>query len=182
MKIVFALCLFIVFYSCSNGPESETEYISYIEEVEDSLNKMSTDASQQKMYTETQQRYLNTLLEFYQKYPKSKDADRSLDKVHMIYSGMGDYENSVKWADTLLMNYPKYVNRAMVLESQANSYDVFLQPRDTTMVRKYYTMLLNEFPLMDKTKRADIQDRLKHNKLTLEQYMSLQVIEPELIN
>lgn len=182
MKLIIGLSVLLVLFSCSNLPESESEYITYITEMEDSLKTMSSDAVQQKNYKETQDRYVTKLIEFYQKYSDSKEAAISLDKVHMLYSGMGDYETSVKWADTLLIKFPKYINRAMVLESQANSYDVFLQPRDTTMVRKYYSLLLNEFPDLDITKRADIEERLKYNKLTLEQYVSLQVIEPELIN
>lgn len=182
MKLILGMSVLLVLFSCSNLPESESEYITYIAEMEDSLKTMSTDAAQQKNYKETQDRYVTKLIEFYQKYSESKDAAISLDKVHMLYSGMGDYETSVKWADTLLIKFPKYVNRAMVLESQANSYDAFLQPRDTTMVRKYYTQLLNEFPDIDKAKRADIEERLKYNKLTLQQYMEIQAVEVEVIN
>lgn len=182
MKLILVLSGLFVFFSCSNLPESESEYITYITEMEDSLKTMSSDAAQQKNYKETQDRYVTKLIEFYQKYSDSKEAAISLDKVHMLYSGMGDYETSVKWADTLLIKFPKYINRAMVLESQANSYDVFLQPRDTTMVRKYYTQLLNEFPNLDKTKRADIEERLKYNKLTLQQYMDIQAVAIDVIN
>ena len=65
----------------------------------------------------------------------------------------------------------------MVIESQANSFDMFIQPRDTKKVRYYLELLLKEFPKMDKERKEDIAFRLKYLDLTIEQIMKLEVEE-----
>jgi hypothetical protein len=70
-----------------------------------------------------------------------------------------------------LEKFPKYVNRALVLESQGSAYDIFIQPRDTSKVRKYYTMLLEENPKMEKDKAEGIRDRLRHLDMNFDQFI-----------
>jgi len=89
----------------------------------------------------------------------------------MKYSGLGIHLRAAQYADTLLIKYPKYVNRAMVLESQGSTYDVFIEPRNKSKVEYYYGLLLKENPNLDKEKREGIEDRLKHIDMTFDQYI-----------
>ena len=93
----------------------------------------------------------------------------------MKYSGLNIPERAAQYADTLLLEYPKYPNRAMVLESQGSNYDVFLQPRDTAKIRYYYNLLLKENPKMDKEKRAGIMDRLNHLDMNFDQFIEYKI-------
>lgn len=120
---------------------------------------------------------VNRYLAIYHHFPKSDEAAVALDRVHMMYSGMGAYENSVAYADTLLEFYPDYKGRALILESQGSSYDIFIQPRDTAKVRFYYNILLKENPKMDSEKREGIINRLKYNQLDFDSYINMKVEE-----
>src|SRR5690606_37360019 len=115
------------------------------------------------------------LIGFYSSYPNNEKAAVCLDKVHMVYSGSGNFELASKWADTLLEKYPSYPNRALVLESQATTYDAIVEPRDSNKVRKYYEQLLKEFPQLDQEKREDIEKRLRNNSMTFDEYILLQM-------
>ena len=63
----------------------------------------------------------------------------------------------------------------MILESMANAYDMFIQPRDISKVKQYNNMLLKENPKMDKEKREEIEFRMKHIDLTIDQLIDLQI-------
>ena len=71
-----------------------------------------------------------------------------------------------------VMKYPNYINRALVLESQGSTYDIFLQPRDTSKVRYYYELLLKENPKMEKDKREGIKDRLIHIDMNFDEFIN----------
>jgi len=180
MKNYLFISALVILASCGGSMNTEEGILENINELETSLSEMSAGASlDASSYKKSQEEYITSLILLYQKFPKSEKAPLSLDKVHMVYAGIGDYQNSTKWADTLLNKYPKYINRAMVLESQANSYDALIQPRDSAKVRTYYTMLLNEFPGLDQEKRTDIERRLQFNKLNFNQYIELQMLETQ---
>lgn len=176
-SIVF--CLFIL-SSCGEKLRSGSieEGLKNVKMIEDSLmNDSKSGVSNTDSFRLMQQRYIQMLLEVYKKFPKDEKSALCLDKAHMVYSGMGDYLASSKWADTLLLNFPNYKNRALILESQASTFDALLLPRDSSKVRSYYTQLLSEFPELDKSKREDISRRLKFNKLTFDQYIEIQILE-----
>lgn len=186
MKSIFLFtCLLVgaTFTSCnSDGSSSDSNSIGdklkVVKAIEDSLMEASKSGNNNATdFIAMQDRYIAQLLEVYKEYPKEEKSAACLDKAHMVYSGMGDYLASSKWADTLLQNFPKYVNRALILESQATTFDALLIPRDSSKVRKYYTQLLTEFPNLDKSKREDISNRLKFNKLTFDQYIEIQIAE-----
>jgi hypothetical protein len=120
---------------------------------------------------------VNRLLAFYRSYPEDNYSPTCLDDVHMIYSGMGVHDLSIAYADTLLSKYPKYENRAMILESQGSNYDIFTSPRDSAKVRYYYELLLKENPKMDKEKQTGIRERLVHNQLTFEEYINKKIAD-----
>lgn len=180
--VLFALAGLL--YSCGGDkgdnqegdkPSKDT-LMSKIKEMEDSLKNLQANINEVKQVPNlTRIEYINRLLEFYHAYPEDELAAECLDKVHMVYSGMNVHIRAIQYADTLLQKYPNYINRAMVIESQGASYDIFLQPRDSVKVRYYYEMLLKENPKMDKEKRKGIQERLKYNHLTFEEYIDKQM-------
>jgi tetratricopeptide (TPR) repeat protein len=118
---------------------------------------------------------INRLLDYYHNYPEDPISAEYLDKVHMKYSGLNIYEQAVKYADTLLESYPAYKNRALVLESQGSSYDVFPEIRDTAKVRYYYKLLMKENPKMNREKINGIKERLQHLNLTFDQYIDFKM-------
>lgn len=170
--IIILLALFVV--SCSS--KSEESMLEKISKTEDHLREMSASSDlNTDDYKKAEKAYIDELIGFYTEFPRNEKAAECLDKVHMVYSGSGNFDLASKWADTLLENYPKYANRALVLESQATTYDAIVEPRDSVKVRKYYSQLLKEFPNLDKEKREDIEKRLRFNSLTFDQYIMLQM-------
>lgn len=172
--LTVALC------SCGDGEEkgsqgdrpSKEELKEKITYMEDSIKGLTARLKEIKQIPNlTRMELINRLLDYYHYYPEDPYSAQCLDKVHMAYSGMNVQVRAVQYADTLLEKYPDYVNRAMVLESQGSSYDIFIQPRDSAKVRYYYELLLKENPKMEKDKREGIKDRLKHNNLTFDEYI-----------
>lgn len=154
----------------ANEQKSPEELKALIDVMHDSITKLSENKQEVKSLHKIE--LINRHLDFYRAYPKDAYAAECLDKVHMIYSGMGAHYQSTLFADTLLEMYPDYENRPMILESQASTWDIFLEPRDTNKVRKYYEVLLNENPNMDAEKKAGIEKRLKHLDLDFDTYIN----------
>ncbi len=181
MKISYLVMFLLVFtgaamQSCGGSKDDKTstpltkeELKSTISEMEDSLKSMQKNGK--KIESIHRIELVNRLLAFYKQYPKDDFSAQCLDKTQMIYSTLDAPEYAVAYCDTLLNNYPKYKNRALVLESQGSNYDVFVTPRDSAKVRKYYTLLLEEFPNMDAEKKEGIRKRLMHNDLTFDEYL-----------
>lgn len=171
------LSVFFGLNSCSDSTvktdkPSKEDLKARIKEMEDSLKGLQVNIHEIKQIPNlTHFELINRLLDFYHNYPEDTYAAECLDKVHMKYSGMNIHQRAVQYADTLLEKFPKYVNRALVLESQGSAYDIFMQPRDTSKVRKYYTMLLDENPKMEKDKADGIRDRLRHLDMNFDQFI-----------
>lgn len=146
-----------------------------ITSMEDSLKMMQK--SGKKVDNLYRIELINRLLSVYYNYPENEMAAECLDKTQMIYSAIEATAYSIAYSDTILEKYPKYKNRDMVLESQGANYDIFLVPRDSLMVRKYYTMLLNENPKMEKEKREGIIKRLNSNHLSFDEFIT--TLKPE---
>ena len=87
----------------------------------------------------------------------------------MICSSTKRYPLSINYGDTLLNQYPDYINRAMIVESMAVTYDIFISPRDKEKVRFYNELLLKENPNLPKDKRKEIEFKLENLDLTLEE-------------
>ena len=172
-------------YSCGGKEEKSAtdrpdkkELISKIKYMEDSLKGLQANLNQTKQIPNlTRLELVNRLLDFYHYYPEEPYAAECLDKAHMVYTGMNVYVRAVQYADTLLQKYPDYPNRAIVLESQGSSYDIFIQPRDSAKVRYYYELLLKENPNLDKEKRQGINERLRYNNLNFDQYLEKKMNE-----
>jgi hypothetical protein len=170
------MLLFWVNYSCTsqNSPEKKLvkkdlkQELSALKAYEKQLKK------DQAMSTEKAVEYADKCLAVAHNYPKSTEAPQLMNKAHIILSSVGLYQRSVLLADSIIIMYPMYEKRSMVLESLASSYDVFIIPRDKEKVKKYYEMLLTESKNMDTEKRQSIENRLKHINLTFEEYISTQ--------
>ncbi|MNU78592.1 hypothetical protein D3C71_681850 [compost metagenome] len=155
----------------SVGEQTLKEAVKEVKAFEDSLKSVSASGSlefdQQVAVT-----YAEKCLSIYHRFPETAEAPRYLDKAHIIFASVGLHQRSVILADSLIATYPTYKNRAMVLESLAGAYDVFVVPRQKTKVKYYYEMLLKENPKMDVEQRKQIENRLKYVDLTFDEYVS----------
>lgn len=169
MKYNLFLSIVLILSACSSADEKAIKDVEKsIANFEDSLRKHPSTSNAPKL--ELAAKYLD----FQKQFPSDEKAPEYLDKAHMVYAGVGLYVKSAEIADQIIKDYPNYVNRAMVLESQASNYDMFLTPRDSAKVRYYYNMLIEENPDLDKEKKNQIVFRLKNNHLTLEEFISVQ--------
>lgn len=141
--------------------------IKYMEDSIVGLLKNPKTAS--KIPSLTHIELINRLKNYYRGFPSDIYSAECLFKIHVKYSDLNALKNSVAYGDTLLTNFPTFSNRDFLLESIGSSYDVGIEPRDTAMVRKYYTLLLKETKLTPE-KRQDIQMRLKFIKLNFMEY------------
>lgn len=175
----FAASLYLVallFVGCSTSAQDPVQAREEIENLEDSISKISMTLEMgEKMDESMLVRLKWKLVNFYQSFPENEYAPEYLDKLHMLAIGERDYENGMRYADTLINNYKDYINRPMILESMANAYDMFIQPRDIAKVEYYNTLLLKENPKMDKEKREEIEFRMKHIDLTIDELIDLQI-------
>lgn len=144
--------------------------------LEDSIMRMSENREnvRKQLPNLTRQELIERALLLYRNYPEDKDAAASLDKVHMSYSTMEAYVLAAKYADTLIRNYPKYKERARVIESVASHYDYFVKPWDGEKVQFYYELLLKDYPNLTDEKKEDVQYRLDNMEFTLEELMAKQ--------
>lgn len=180
MKVFYAVAAGLLIAACSSNPEKTAEkttdttdkgdLASAVKEVrafEDSLKRSGMQYDQQTAVV-----YAEKCLSVTHRFPKSEEAPKFMDKAHIIFASASLHQRSVIIADSLIAMYPAYKNRAMVLESLAGAYDVFVVPRQKEKVKKYYEMLLKENPNMKAEQRKQIEDRLKYIDLTFDEYVS----------
>ena len=177
MKILTSFYIVaLLFVGCSSSAQDPVQAHAEITALEDSISKASLKLVQgEKMDTLMINRLKSKLVNFYQTFPENEYAPEYLDKLHMLAIGQRDYETGMRYADTLIKNYKDYINRPMILESMANAYDMFIQPRDISKVQEYNNLLLKENPKMDEEKREEIEFRMKHIDLTMDQLIDLQI-------
>jgi tetratricopeptide (TPR) repeat protein len=175
-KVLYFIVFTLLLFSCGGQNDSaKTELKDKITNLEDSMTIISQNLKPGEiMSSELHEELIGLLKEYSLSYSDDVYAPEYLDKLHLIYSGRGDYAQSTKYADTLINNYPDYINRAMILESQAIAYDFNIKPRDTSKVRYYYELLLNEYPDLPQEKSQGIKSRLKNLHLTIEEIMKMQ--------
>lgn len=180
-KLLLIAALFSLAACSSEGKQEKTadaagkdDLPSAIKEVkafEDSL-KTRSQSGELEYDQQTAVAYAEKCLSIYHRFPKSEEAPKYLDKAHVIFASANLHQRSVVVADSLIMLYPTYKNRPMVLESLAGAYDVFVIPRQKDKVKKYYELLLQENPKMDPEQRKQIEKRLKYVDLTFDEYIS----------
>ncbi|MEN9699389.1 MAG: hypothetical protein RLZZ301_587 [Bacteroidota bacterium] len=169
--LVISISLLWLAACSTDAPKDQkTQLKDRISEMEDSITKIQKDPMlAAKMPSLTKIELINRLLAYYHAYPTDAYAAECLFKVHMTYDALQAPEQATAYADTLLEKFPNYKNRALILESLASTYDIE-EPRDTAMVRKYFTLLLEE-PKVSAQKKKDIQARLKHLELPFDAYI-----------
>lgn len=169
---LFFICILIL-AACQDSPEKQskkTELRNRITSYEDSLATLQKDPKKAAQITSLAQiELINRLKAYSQAFPKDTFSADCLFKSHMIYEQLRAPIEARAYADTLLERFPNYKNRSLLLESLASSYDMNM-PRDTTKVRYYFNLLLQE-PTTTKEQKMDIKKRLAQLALTFEQYI-----------
>lgn len=179
MKKTGLFLVVILLLAACGGKKNEVSVHTRIEQYEDSIRQSGGGSGKTDRVNAFADRYIDVLLEAYEESPKHPKTPEYLDRIHMWYAVKGETANSLKWAAILLEKYPGYENREMLLESVAEMYDAHVTPRDSVKVREYYMQLLKEYPDMDKDKKEAIEQRLKFNNLSFEEYLMKQVNEIE---
>lgn len=170
--IVFSICCLALFIPSCGGPsksDKKTELKTRIKEMEDSIMVIQKDPIKAaKMPSLTNIELINRLLAYYQAFPTDSFSADCLFKVHMKYSDLQAYEQSVAYGDTLLQLFPTYKNRDFLIESIASTYDVLIEPRNEEKIEYYYRLLLKE--KLQASKRKDIEKRLEHIEMDFFEY------------
>lgn len=166
-SIYFALI--IILFSCGqqdaavekmSAPQKSS--IEQIEKLESEILDLPMNSeADAELLNESKKTLVDSLLAYYRNYSKDTLAPVYLDKVHMLYSGMGEYRLASTYADMILNQYPNYVNRKMVIESQIINYDIFIVPRNKEKVREYIELILKE-PTLTEEERQEYKSRLEN--------------------
>jgi hypothetical protein len=168
-------CISLILYSCGNNPkvdENSREALkTKITEMEDSISALQKKSSE-PIPNLTSIELINRLTAYYSAFPKDDYAADCLSKLHMKFSELNAHEKALAYGDTLLQVFPNYKNRDFILESMASTYDVLIEPRDTSKIRYYYSLLLKEKNL-PKEKRDGILNRLKYIDLDFFSYIEM---------
>jgi len=114
------LCTFILTASCSDEVEVRKgkEIEKDIKKAEAKVMEASKAGVATPEYVKSSDELMEYLLEYFHSYPKDKYSAECLTKVLMLHSAKGNVNESVAYGDTLLDQFPKYKNRAQVIESQ----------------------------------------------------------------
>ncbi len=156
--------------SKKNSPLSRNELVSSIKQMEDSIMSLTNSPKPSaKILSLSNVELINRLVSFYQAFPKDPFSAECLFKIHEKYSELQAPKKALDYGDTLLVNFSNYPNREFLLESMCAIYDVDILPRDTTSLRKYYTLLLKESTVTPE-KRKEIQMRLKYIGMNFFEY------------
>ena len=168
-------CICLLLSSCGNNPkvdENSREALkNKITEIEDSISALQKKSSE-PIPNLTSIELINRLTAYYKAFPKDEYAADCLFKLHMKLTELNANEKALEYGDTLLLNFPNYKNKDFILESLGSTYDFIIQPRDTSKVRYYYSLLLKEKKI-PKEKREGIENRLKHLDLDFFAYIEL---------
>ena len=177
--------LLALIYSCNQSstqtedaaPLTREELKASIQEMEDSVMMISSQKSTGATLSLSQQELINRLTAYYRVYPEDPYSADCLFKVQMVYSGLNAHRKSIAYGDTLLKKFPSYKNKYLAIESNVAALDVFIEPRDTAEIHRYYNMLLNDndYP---SAKKAEIRRRLKYLELSIFDYASLPKNKP----
>ena len=167
--------------SCSsdeaNDLRKKKEITKDIKAAENKVAEASKQNAGTEEFTEATQELMVYLLEFYHSYPKDSYAPECVTKVHMLHSALGNTMKAVAYGDTLLNQYPKYENRAQVIESQIQAYEMMIEPRDVTKIKGYLEMWLAENKKASKQKIEDMEYHLKYVGMSLENRMKMNMEE-----
>lgn len=172
---VVILSAFMMTAACSSEPEVRkgSEIKKDIKAAEAKVMEASKSGLVTPEYEKSSKELMGYLLEFYHAYPKNKYSAECLTKIHMRYSAMGDVKKSVAYADTLLDQFPKYKNRAQIIESQIQAYELDIKPRNAEKIKGYLKLWLAENKKAPKEKIEDMEYHLKFVSMSLEDRMRM---------
>jgi lipoprotein NlpI len=182
-KVLFLFAFLLLLASCKNQtatkktvsskkntPLSRNELVASVKQMEDSIMAViNSPKPNAKILSLSNVELINRLVSFYQAFPKDPYSAECLFKIHEKYSELQAHKKALDYGDTLLVNFSNYPNREFLLESMCAIYDVEIAPRDTTSLRKYYTLLLKEAKVTPE-KRKEIQMRLKYIGMNFFEY------------
>lgn len=174
MKFLNILFIFtLLFSSCKNSETNNAKNESKKQELLSKISLFEKKGMNSSKGIEKSDRdsLINALNNFYYAFPKDKKTPFCLDKLQMIYSSTEEYEKCSEYLDIIIQNFPKYINRPLIIEAQASNYDIFIQPRDSSKVRLFYNLLLSENPNLAEEKKNNILRRLENNHLNFNQYL-----------
>ena len=80
----------------------------------------------------------------------------------MLYTGLNDAMMAAAYADTLIDNYPKFIDRSQIIESQILAYEISITPRDIEKIKKYLNLWLKENKKAGKEKISEMEYHLKN--------------------
>jgi hypothetical protein len=159
---VFALTTLLI--SCAQEvkltPKEKVK--NEISDQEKRVIELSKDIEKTKETDLAKVELVNVLLGFYQKFPKDDYSANCLSKVVMLHTGMNDAAMAATYADTLIDNYPKFVDRSQIIESQIVAYEISISPRDTEKIKKYLNLWLKENKKANKEKISEMEYHLKN--------------------
>ena len=198
-KILYILLVFFIFSCVDENKSSKKQAVSsksaveksrgdvvaQIEEFSDSLFKMTMKLYDQNNGLDknarialeskiivVKQQLVNENIGFINRFPKDTLAPYCLYKLNSIYNQMNAYEKSLACLDSILTNYPDFVYYPEVLEEKAGTLDLFIIPRDTTLIRETYEKLLS-LPDLPAQKIEDYNNRLSNLDKDLSEILSL---------
>jgi hypothetical protein len=173
------IALSLIIIACSSEEEQQTTDLkSKISEQEERVSELSKDIQNAEKTDSAKVELVNVLLDYYHKFPKDDYSANCLSKVHMIYSGLENTEEAAAYADTLIENYPDFVDRAQMIESQIDAYERVVKPRNPEMVKKYIKLWLKENEDAPIQKIEDMQYHLKHADVSVEERIRLNMTAP----
>lgn len=179
MKLIVAFSILsLALVACSDEEvRTKKEIKADIEKVEKKVTDLSKFGKVTPELEKAAKQLDGYLLEYYHTYPKDKYSANCLSKVHMLASGLGEVEKSVAYADTLLDQYPKFVDRAQIIESQIQAYEMMIQPRQVDKIKGYLKLWLKENKNAPKEKIEDMEYHLKYVDMSLEERMRMNMEE-----
>lgn len=182
-KILIISILALLWIQCSTDKKSDKsekptakELRSSIAEMDDSLKGLYDLIRQNKIseiHSLNFMEAINRNLAFYKVYPKDPFSAECLDKTQQLYTQLKSYKNALAYSDTLLEKFPDYPKKSIILLNAGSIADGILN--DTTMVRMYYSRLINEVPNLDKETADMVKFRLRYLHLNFEQLAEMQM-------
>lgn len=175
MRLLSILFVGLFVLAACGGTESRSQDTikKDIDKREKEIAKLSEKVNALEELDAQSEELVDVLLEFYHAYPEDEYSAGCLSKVHMIYARMGEVEKSVAYGDTLLDNYPKFVDRSKIIESQIASYEALIKPRNVEKIKGYLELWLKENKDAPKDKIEDMQYHLKFVSMSLEDRMRM---------
>lgn len=170
--ILASAILLGVMSSCKTEQSNEVSKESLkasIKSMEDSITSLQKLNGDSKIPSLTSLELINRLTTYYRYFPKDDYSAECLFKVHIKFSDLQAYSKSVAYGDTILTQFPKFINKDFLLESIIFSYEALILPRDTIKLKTYYQAYIAE-PNFDQSKKKDFKKRLKYMNLDFDAY------------